>query len=825
LLRFECSQQVTSKEGIPVSNRAPKATDSPSKLELLGDKFEEVSRFPQRIRRCFMNGRQCIFCGQASLVEERGFGGVFVIMPFRPAFDTFYEWSLKPYIKEGLGLDEKQADQISRADAFAEVGSIMCKKICLRIQEAELIVADLSTDNPNVLYELGMAVGLNKPLLLIADETCAKKRAPDFWQSLGAQENDVVKYPNVGFLDHKEHGIVPSARLVDLGAVKPEMKIVTVLSRHDAGTVVGDKVGSGASPSASEPSQDIAVTFSQAVRGALGVAVVNIDSCSEDSRSPIDLRRAVETLKTFQGQSGAGRNARDLGIIAMPESLILGDLGNNDKWSYTPYDKIAKEVDSAFVCIVDLADENPHAYFWLGYCHARGINVIPIYRQTKDEDKTPTAVLAFDIRSLYYIHFRRTELRRLAESLHGALQELVTRDVPQLQRNIFWERLTRDERIHICTGAVHHEGLDREVVGDWDQRIVSELVRHLASTDQSVIPQLESPAYSPQTIRTKLGERWGGPEYLAAYVERIKATLCDKNCIIIASADVNALTEVVLAHAYNRGDACFTEFPKTLTEVHGSEPSMNSLVVVIKPPKEATGTDNAKEEDPIPTYFSAYMQNLDTFGPGADAQAGPSERGFLVDNALVTAPYESQWAGSADSGGFSVLAQLVVMQNPFYRDPITGSVEVTGKGKDKTTGKLLVLLNGVSGPGTFGLAEVLTGGTDPNKAQKALDAELILKALNEKWEECKFKGTNRGVEAIIEVRIKPAAASPETGEQSDGRSTPAMDVEQVFYDRRQVDAWALVMPKPPKPDESEDAKPKPRVTASIRGGNPRSFPS
>ena len=70
-------------------------------------------RYRQRVRRCFMNGKPCIFCNQLKFDNSLGIDGesteaiakessVFVVMPFRPNLDTFYEWSLKEYLMEGF---------------------------------------------------------------------------------------------------------------------------------------------------------------------------------------------------------------------------------------------------------------------------------------------------------------------------------------------------------------------------------------------------------------------------------------------------------------------------------------------------------------------------------------------------------------------------------------------------------------------------------------------------------------------------------------------------------------------------------------------------
>jgi hypothetical protein len=270
--------------------------------------------------------------------------------------------------------------------------------------------------------------------------------------------------------------------------------------------------------------RDIEVTFSEALRGAIGVAAKNI---SEVRAKLPNLQEAIAILKP--------EGVQKLGKVKKENEIIIVD----QEGKPSKYKDIVKHVDSAFTCIIDLAAENPHSYFWLGYCHSRGISAIPIYRdfsvsdsqQKKirgkaEENETEMAgdgndtedkykeknkaehVIAFDIRALWYIRYRPERTKELAAAIRSALEELVSKDIPRLQRNIFWERLTREPKIYIYTGAVHHKELKREVVGDWDQRTVSELVRYISSAEVSVIPELERPIYSPGSIKYKLGICW-----------------------------------------------------------------------------------------------------------------------------------------------------------------------------------------------------------------------------------------------------------------------------------------------------------------------------
>ncbi|MGC1121517.1 MAG: hypothetical protein WBA22_10530 [Candidatus Methanofastidiosia archaeon] len=74
----------------------------------------------------------------------------FVIMPFEDKIaDDIYRHSTKP-ICEGFGLEIQRADEIFTANPILD-------DILTAIEEAAVIIADVSGKNPNVFYELGLA--------------------------------------------------------------------------------------------------------------------------------------------------------------------------------------------------------------------------------------------------------------------------------------------------------------------------------------------------------------------------------------------------------------------------------------------------------------------------------------------------------------------------------------------------------------------------------------------------------------------------------------------------------------------------------------------
>jgi hypothetical protein len=84
-----------------------------------------------------------------------------VLMPFLPPLGNHYSLIYEPAIKKA-GLTPVRAD----ADIFA-TGKIM-DQVWSGINAAKVLVAELTSRNPNVFYGLGIAHALKKPVVLVS---------------------------------------------------------------------------------------------------------------------------------------------------------------------------------------------------------------------------------------------------------------------------------------------------------------------------------------------------------------------------------------------------------------------------------------------------------------------------------------------------------------------------------------------------------------------------------------------------------------------------------------------------------------------------------
>lgn len=83
----------------------------------------------------------------------------FVAMPFTPELNFFYLY-LKKYLEENYGL------RIERGDASVLTKPLM-DKIREQILRSDLVIGDVTGNNANVFYELGLAHAAGKPILFL----------------------------------------------------------------------------------------------------------------------------------------------------------------------------------------------------------------------------------------------------------------------------------------------------------------------------------------------------------------------------------------------------------------------------------------------------------------------------------------------------------------------------------------------------------------------------------------------------------------------------------------------------------------------------------
>lgn len=116
----------------------------------------------------------------------------FVIQPFdRGKFDKRFEDTFRPAIEEA-GLEPYRVDQDPRVE-------IPIEAIEEGIRDAAICLADITTDNPNVWYELGYAFAAGKAVIMVCSDERKEGRYP-----FDIQHRTVVGYETESSRDFEQ---------------------------------------------------------------------------------------------------------------------------------------------------------------------------------------------------------------------------------------------------------------------------------------------------------------------------------------------------------------------------------------------------------------------------------------------------------------------------------------------------------------------------------------------------------------------------------------------------------------------------------------------
>jgi len=92
-----------------------------------------------------------------SLLEQ-----AFVLMPMKEPFDSYYKKTIKPAI-EKTGIESKRADEIYKPGDVPE-------QILDNLKRSKIIVADITEENLNVIYEVGVAHNSGRDVIFLTQK-------------------------------------------------------------------------------------------------------------------------------------------------------------------------------------------------------------------------------------------------------------------------------------------------------------------------------------------------------------------------------------------------------------------------------------------------------------------------------------------------------------------------------------------------------------------------------------------------------------------------------------------------------------------------------
>lgn len=125
---------------------------------------DRMSYLLDRGRTVIRKGKQIVLNpAAADLGIERVSKHLFVAMPYAKEFNNIYLYGIKQPVESRDNLKCERMDQ----EHFT--GDIV-RRIKDRICRAELVIADITGNNPNVFFEIGYAAGVEKQVVLVSQK-------------------------------------------------------------------------------------------------------------------------------------------------------------------------------------------------------------------------------------------------------------------------------------------------------------------------------------------------------------------------------------------------------------------------------------------------------------------------------------------------------------------------------------------------------------------------------------------------------------------------------------------------------------------------------
>lgn len=459
--------------------------------------------------KCFMTNQDCIFekVIQETKARKKETKALFVISPFGYPYDNIY----KSIIEEC----SKSANIVAgRADRAFQLGFVMCRKICKLIQEADHVMVDVTEDNANVYYELGLAWGFGKKITLVRDTQRANASAfNEAWNNLGSR---VLSYED----------LLPLETIAK--SKQGGEKFTEILQRH--------------------LNVEKEYNMERHRKPAAYIKVKGICFCHQE-RLPDTKFYEREIEKSAKQVSVENKTAvwKMQSLPLDPANIVMS---------------LPEDMASSKVWIVDVTHYeqrvDPTTYFVLGLAHSLGRETIPITNKARGNNISP-----FDVRALWQIYFDNLDtLREELTNILKVIDQSYATENQEYPLRFVWDQVLEPHanlEVFTCArGAETEEDRQggRTNVDKWDYTSVAELTFFLAQKYNHARVHIEPPE---EKVIVDLDTDARKDELTSRIQAKLQNTL--HSVIVIGSPDVSDYAEVVLAKSYSvnpyRSQPCF----------------------------------------------------------------------------------------------------------------------------------------------------------------------------------------------------------------------------------------------------------------------------
>jgi hypothetical protein len=469
--------------------------------------------------RCFITNRDCKFEPKEERHEPAQAAGapdvsldqlpassVFMISPFGFPFDDLFHEGVERTI------NRPGSEVVTRADQSLQLGYVMCQRICRKILDARWVFADLTEPNGNVYYELGLAYGMNRGIVLLSSQ----RSTNPYRQSFEDHGIPMLTYSDLAQLKSKE-------------AYERHLRLAYRLSKNDR--------------QALEPHAVLEKPPS--------ILNVQAEDCPSLNLHHDAIDRAIKhhngAIDDYNSHNPEGKPPRHRLEDCHIETLSVGKVPD--------IREAVGRIAQAKICLFDTThyEDKPNAiiFFLLGVAHAAEREVIPLTNQPLSRN------VPFDIRGLWQVNFEKADqLRSGLEQILPQIDEAFKKDKADYPYRRVWDPFLghdvsdpslRHKKIHVITCArkalpsVDRDG--RTDIDMWDFTSVSELSVFIAQKYETTEVLIEKPKNKEELGELKRLD-------MEAFHNALRSDIKGKDCLIIGSPDVSDYAEVVLADLY-----------------------------------------------------------------------------------------------------------------------------------------------------------------------------------------------------------------------------------------------------------------------------------
>jgi formylglycine-generating enzyme required for sulfatase activity len=137
-------------DSVDIAIEAIRAAGSTPPESLLTERFQ-LARDLERLDQ--------VLVAPEETAAKRTRRNVFVIMPFRDPFNSYYTSVIRP-AADDAGFDVSRSDEVYSVGAFVQT-------IWSQILDADAVIAEMTGANANVLYELGLCHAIDRKVIMI----------------------------------------------------------------------------------------------------------------------------------------------------------------------------------------------------------------------------------------------------------------------------------------------------------------------------------------------------------------------------------------------------------------------------------------------------------------------------------------------------------------------------------------------------------------------------------------------------------------------------------------------------------------------------------